>query len=92
MSEQLPPPPPTAAQAAGGAIGILLWSYVERYIWRLIRPYLPANIIKHVERAISRFVDNLIWGCVFTVFFFGVFSCAILGTIGIVVYALITTR
>lgn len=82
----------TAARAGGTAIGMLIWGYVERYLWRLVRPYLPATIIKQVERAISRFMDNLIWGCVFTVFFFGVFSCAIVGTIGIVVYAVVTTR
>lgn len=88
----LPPPPPTAAQAGGAAIGKLLWGYVERYLWRLVRPYLPASIIRQVERAVTRFVDNLVWGCVFTVFFFAIFSCAVVGTGMIIVYALLTSR
>lgn len=81
----------TAARVGGAAIGMFIWGYVERYLWRLVRPYLPATIIKQVERAISRFFDNLIWGCVFSVFFFAVFSCAVLGTVAIVVYAVVTS-
>ena len=84
-------PPPTAAQAGGAALGRVLWGYVERYVWRLVRPYLPANVIKQVERAMTRFVDNLVWGCLFSLFFFAMFSCAIGGTLLIIVYAVVTS-
>ncbi len=95
LPPETPQPPTmgqTAARVGGAAVGMLIWGYVERTLWRMIRPYLPQTIIKHIERAIERFVDNLIWGCVFTVFFIGVFSCAILGTVGIVIYALLTSH
>lgn len=90
-----PSSPPTvgqhAARVGGAAVSMLILGYIERYVWRILRPYLPQTILRRAERAATRFADNLIWGCLFSVFFFVVFGVAILGVLGIVAYAVITS-
>lgn len=104
MSDPNPPPhaagatataPPTAAATAANvgatALKMLVLGYIERYLWRLVRPYLPSTILKNAEKAARKAIDNAIWGCVFSVVFFALFGAAVVAFAAVVLYAVWST-
>jgi hypothetical protein len=70
------PMPPTPMEATQKALS----NHAEKaaknaaYNWfmKQIRPFLPSTIVNRLERQAEKAVSNLIWGCVFTIVFFGI--------------------
>lgn len=98
----LPPDPMSAAKAslgaaaadsakrhARGAVVRQIKGYLPKFLWPLI-PGEGGTVGGNIQRIIKQRTMSAIFGCLFTLVFFAIFATAILGVVGIIVYAVVT--
>ena len=84
-------PPPTPMESARDAMVQNVKDEakhrIQRKLYNLMRPYLPASIRYRIERHLSKMLFGLVFGCVF----FAVCAVVIVAVVGVVGVAVLTS-
>jgi len=74
---EMPPDPMTATKnAMANKAAEMAANRAEAFVWKLIKPYLPATIVANLQKQASKAFWGAVSGCIFTIVF--VVICALI--------------